>query len=134
MSTESILQLAHANRHGLSRCSYFHLAIVATRIAFWSHLLGWPVAHSEGDYAMLTGPSHALGFGRVENHEPPAWPNTHGSKQFHFDLAVADLDSAAKAAVEFGATVPEDQPGDTWRVLLDPSGHPFCLTKAENWG
>ena len=28
----------------------------------------------------------------------------------------------------------EPQPGGTWRVLLDPSGHPFCLTLAANWG
>ena len=29
---------------------------------------------------------------------------------------------------------PDEQPGETWRVLLDPSGHPFCLTLAANWG
>lgn len=102
--------------------------------AFWSALLGWEVAASSEDYAMLTGPSHALGFGRVEDYQPPAWPNDHGSKQFHFDLAVDDLDLAQQAAVELGATVADPQPGDTWRVLLDPAGHPFCLTKAENWG
>lgn len=101
---------------------------------FWSQMLGWPVAHAEADYAMLTGPSHALGFGRVEDFEPPVWPNEHGSKQFHFDLAVADLDSAEQAAVALGATQPETQPGEGWRVLFDPAGHPFCLTKAENWG
>ncbi len=101
---------------------------------FWSAMLSWDVAHSERDYAMLTGPSHALGFGRVEDYVAPEWPNPHGSKQFHFDLAVDDLARAEAAAVELGATVPEDQPGETWRVLLDPSGHPFCLTKAENWG
>jgi len=28
----------------------------------------------------------------------------------------------------------DPQPGETWRVLLDPSGHPFCLTLASNWG
>lgn len=77
---------------------------------FWSGLLGWAVARSEANYAMLTGPSHALGYGRVENYEPPMWPNEHGSKQFHFDLAVADLDRAAEAAVELGATLPEDKP------------------------
>ena len=102
--------------------------------AFWAALLGWDVAHSEEQYAMLTGPSHALGFGRVEDYQPPAWPNEAGSKQFHFDLAVDDLDAGAEAAVALGATLPEDQPGETWRVLLDPAGHPFCLTKAENWG
>ena len=101
---------------------------------FWSAVLGWEVAHAQAEYAMLTGPSHALGFGKVEDYEPPTWPNDKGSKQFHFDLAVDDLDIAEKAAVDLGATLPEDQPGETWRVLLDPAGHPFCLTKAENWG
>ena len=102
--------------------------------AFWSALLGWDIAHSTHDYAMLTGPAHALGFGRVEGYEAPGWPNEHGSKQFHFDLAVEDLDVAEQAAVALGASKPADQPGATWRVLLDPAGHPFCLTKAENWG
>ena len=102
--------------------------------AFWSGMLGWDVAYQEGDYAMLTGPSNALGFGRVEGYVAPGWPNENGSKQFHFDLAVEDLDAAQEAAVELGATVADPQPGETWRVLLDPSGHPFCLTKAENWG
>lgn len=101
---------------------------------FWSALLGWAVVHAEKDYAMLQGPSSALGFGRVENYQRPSWPNTQGSKQFHFDLAVDDLDAAAKAAVQLGATVPDEQPGETWRVLLDPAGHPFCLTNAANWG
>ena len=36
--------------------------------------------------------------------------------------------------MELGAVVPEAQPGETWRVLLDPGSHPFCLTKAESWG
>ena len=100
---------------------------------FWASLLGWDIVHAEKDYAMLSGPSHAFGFGRVEDYAPPAWPNEGGSKQFHFDLAVADLASATQAAVGLGATLPDDQPGETWRVLLDPAGHPFCLSKAENW-
>lgn len=101
--------------------------------AFWSAVLGWEVAHVEDDYGMLTGPAHALGFGRVEGYEAPVWPNPNGSKQFHLDLAVDDLESAAAKAVELGATRPTDQPGETWVVLLDPDGHPFCLTQAANW-
>lgn len=101
---------------------------------FWSAMLGWEVVHSEAEYAMLSGPSNALGFGLVEDYVPPPWPNPNGSKQFHFDLAVDDLDGAADSAVGLGATLVDPQPGETWRVLLDPAGHPFCLTKAENWG
>ena len=101
---------------------------------FWSAVLGWEVTASGDGYAMLKGPAHALGFGTVADHEPPAWPKERGTKQFHFDLAVDDLDEAQQRCVELGASIPEEQPGETWRVLVDPGGHPFCLTKAENWG
>ena len=103
--------------------------------SFWSAVLGWDVAAVEDEYAMLTGPGGvALGLGTLADHEAPGWPNEHGSKQFHFDLAVDDLDAAATEIVGLGATLPDEQPGETWRVLLDPSGHPFCLTLAGNWG
>ncbi|MEV5649244.1 VOC family protein [Nocardia sp. NPDC052254] len=101
---------------------------------FWAAALGWEIAHVQDEYAMLTGPDHAIGFGTVPDHQPPTWPNENGTKQFHLDLAVEDIETASKELVELGATVPEYQPGETWRVLLDPSGHPFCLTLAANWG
>lgn len=103
-------------------------------VAFWSAVLGWEVAASGEGYAMLAGPDHALGFGTVPDYAAPGWPNERGSKQFHLDLGVDDLDAAAKECVALGATLPDEQPGETWRVLLDPSGHPFCLTQAANWG
>ena len=103
--------------------------------AFWSALLGWEIAHEQDEYAMVKGPEGAaLGFGTLEDHQPPAWPNEGGTKQFHFDLAVDDLDAGVTACVDLGATLADPQPGETWRVLLDPSGHPFCLTLAGNWG
>ncbi|WP_030526465.1 VOC family protein [Phycicoccus jejuensis] len=104
-------------------------------VAFWHAVLGWEVAHEQDEYGMLTSPDGlALGFGLVEGYEAPGWPNEHGSKQFHFDLAVDDLDAAAQEVVGLGGTLPDEQPGETWRVVLDPSGHPFCLTRAEAWG
>ena len=103
--------------------------------AFWAAVLGWDIAHEQDEYAMLKGPDGAaLGFGTLADHEPPTWPNDHGTKQFHFDLGVDDLDAAAARCVELGASLPDEQPGETWRVLLDPSGHPFCLTSNANWG
>ena len=61
---------------------------------FWSAVLGWEVAHAQDEYAMLTGPGGlALGFGTLDDHEQPGWPNEHGTKQFHLDLAVDDLDA-----------------------------------------
>ena len=102
---------------------------------FWSAVLGWEVAHAQDEYAMLTGPGGlALGLGTLDDHEQPGWPNEHGTKQFHLDLAVDDLDAGVAVCVELGATIPDEQPGETWRVLIDPAGHPFCLTDAAFWG
>lgn len=103
--------------------------------AFWSGLLGWSVAAAEDEYAMVVpvdgGP--ALGFGRIEGYEPPAWPNEHGTKQFHLDLGCDDVAATEEQALALGATLADPQPGETWRVLLDPAGHPFCLTDAARW-
>ena len=110
-------------------------AEVAPSAEFWSAFLGYEVTASSDDYAMLTAPSGgpALGLGRVEDHQPPSWPDT-GRKQFHLDLAVDDLDASAERAVTLGARLADPQPGETWRVLIDPAGHPFCLTDAASWG
>jgi len=101
--------------------------------AFYAELLGMQVAVANADYAMLTGEGPALGFGRVEGYEPPAWPNPDGTKRFHLDVAVEDLAAAEERALALGARLADPQPGDTWRVLLDPAGHPFCLTRADAW-
>ncbi len=104
--------------------------------AFWSALMGWDVAHVQDEYAMLAAPGGgqpALGFGQVTGYQPPTWPDEGGRKQFHLDLACADIAATEARALELGATLADPQPGETWRVLLDPAGHPFCLTDAANW-
>lgn len=103
---------------------------------FWTALLGWEVPYRDENYAMLqSSDGMRLGFGRVEGYQPPAWPNPNGTKQFHLDIGTDDVASTEQRCVELGATVPDEQPGeDRWRVLLDPAGHPFCLTVQSNWG
>jgi len=100
---------------------------------FWAAALGWEVAYSDDDYGMVTHGDQRLGFGRVEGWKAPGWPNTSGTKQFHLDLAVDDLQNAQQRLLELGASRPDEQPSEDWVVLRDPDGHPFCLTKAANW-
>lgn len=102
-------------------------------VQFWSAVLGWPILHLDEDYAMLQGPSHILGIGRIPDRKRPSWPDD-GRKQFHFDLAVEDIEAAARRCEELGAVRAEPQPGETWTVMHDPEGHAFCLTDAKNWG
>ncbi len=61
---------------------------------------------------------------RVDGYVPPSWP---GTSIVHLDLTADDIEAAADRAVALGASVPP-QPDSRWRVLLDPAGHPFCLT------
>jgi catechol 2,3-dioxygenase-like lactoylglutathione lyase family enzyme len=96
--------------------------------AFYGELLGWKVAHSEEQYAMITGEGAPIGFGRVEGYVAPQWSaDSADAKRYHLDFYVDDLEVGEARALELGASKPEFQPGKTWRVLLDPAGHPFCL-------
>ncbi|RZT80285.1 hypothetical protein EV382_3531 [Micromonospora violae] len=60
----------------------------------------------------------------VARYVPPVWP---GTAIVHLDFTADDLRMAEERAVALGAALPE-QPDPRWRVLLDPAGHPFCLT------
>lgn len=109
-------------------------ADVAASGEFYSRLLGWKITYQDENALMLSnGDGPAVGFGRVDGYEPPAWPDPSGRKQFHLDLSVSDIPAAEAEAVKLGATVPQFQPGgERWRVLLDPAGHPFCLASWDN--
>jgi hypothetical protein len=66
---------------------------------------------------------------RVSDYVPPTWPEPGQLQQMHLDVFVADLDDAVTRAVALGAQLAEHQAQPaTWRVLIDPAGHPFCLT------
>ena len=96
--------------------------------AFYQGLLGWEITHSQEEYAMVSDGTTSFGFGRTAGYQPPAWPDTSSSKQYHLDLYVNDLDKAVAKSIEMGGSKPEFQPGEgRWLVLLDPAGHPFCV-------
>ncbi|MHA6764839.1 VOC family protein [Streptacidiphilus sp. PAMC 29251] len=89
-----------------------------------------PHPESDGEFAGLTRADGLFfGFQRVDDYRPPEWPGQAVPQQFHLDFAVDDLDEAEAMLLELGAAKPEYQPdSDRWRVLLDPAGHPFCLS------
>ncbi len=77
----------------------------------------------------LSDGSVALTLMRVPDHTAPTWPASDRPQQMHLDVSVRDLEHAVAAALTLGATHAGHQPNpDLWRVLLDPAGHPFCLT------
>lgn len=103
----------------------------ATSLAgFWAAMLGGEI--------MFTSPTGAVGVRtdwvwlvaiEIPGYTPPTWPSADVPTQIHLDLAVSDLEEATAEAELLGATLAAVQPApDRWRVLLDPAGHPFCLT------
>jgi predicted enzyme related to lactoylglutathione lyase len=68
-----------------------------------------------------------IAFQKVPAYVAPIWPEGPVPQQLHIDFAVDDLDAAEEVALSLGATKSPFQPGETFRVYVDPVGHPFCL-------
>jgi predicted enzyme related to lactoylglutathione lyase len=72
-----------------------------------------------------------LGFQQVPQFVAPTWPEGPVPQQLHLDFHSDDLDKDEAHALSVGARKTDFQPGDTFRVFLDPVGHPFCLVLRE---
>jgi hypothetical protein len=101
---------------------------------FYSQLTGLPVeplgdfAPDDVEWIELDNGSHpTLAFQKVDNYVAPTWPVGPVPQQLHMDFLVDDLDAGEQHVLSIGATKHDVQPGTTFRVYLDPVGHPFCL-------
>ena len=98
---------------------------------FYAAILGWELEPATGGWAKLRSErGQQLHFQPAPDHRPPDWPAGAIPAQFHLDLTVDDLDLAEVQVLALGATRPDFQPGVTFRVFLDPAGHPFCLCQS----
>jgi Glyoxalase-like domain len=94
---------------------------------FYGAMLDWKVNVSPGWADVRAEYGHCISFQQVEPYTPPSWPGQEIPQQMHLDVIVDDLDAAESAVLDLGATKHERQPGTSFRVFLDPAGHPFCL-------
>ena len=95
--------------------------------AFYGAMLDWKVEVSPGWAEIRAEDGQCISFQQAEAYTPPRWPGQEVPQQMHLDVIVDDLDAAEAAVLDLGATKHEYQPGTSFRVLLDPAGHPFCL-------
>lgn len=97
---------------------------------FYGEALGLPVVYSSDDFVLLGREgSPGLGFIRIADYQRPTWPDSAQGKQAHIELGVDDLDAAQDRMLALGAIEASFQPHpDQRRVLLDPAGHPFCIS------
>jgi hypothetical protein len=97
---------------------------------FYAGLLDWSVELSDGWADVRADHGQCISFQQVADYAPPRWPTQEVPQQMHLDLMVDDLDAGEQEVLARGATKAEHQPGTTFRVYLDPAGHPFCLCRA----
>ena len=101
-------------------------------VEFYRELVGGEITYADDEWVNLRdGAEVLLSFQRADNYRPPDWPDGEPPQQFHVDVTVDDVDAAEQQVLAWGATRHAVQPGvdndDTFRVYLDPVGHPFCL-------
>lgn len=98
--------------------------------SFYGSLLDWTLS-IEDDWAEIRprDGSSCICFQQVADYRPPQWPGQEVPQQMHLDVVVDDLDKAEASVLDLGATKADHQPGTTFRVFLDPAGHPFCLCR-----
>ena len=94
---------------------------------FYGAMLDWKIDVSADRASACPEDGQCIAFHRVADYTPPTWPTQERPKQMHLDMLVDDLDAAEKAVIDLGATKHSHQPGTSYRVFLDPAGHPFCL-------
>ncbi len=99
----------------------------AALATFYGALLDWKVEISDGWAEVRAEYGQCISFQQVEAYAPPRWPAQEVPQQMHLDVLVDDLDAAEAAVLGLGATKHEHQTGTSFRVFLDPAGHPFCL-------
>ena len=100
---------------------------------FYRGVVGGEITFAEDDWVTLTLTVDGLrlAFQLAEEFAPPTWPTGERPQQLHLDVTVDDVEAVEPQVLALGATKHQVQPGeatgDTFRVYLDPAGHPFCL-------
>lgn len=97
---------------------------------FYVGMAGLSQRYADDEWVTLTSADGwRFGVQYAPDHVPPRWPDPAHPQQMHVDFRVADIDAAAERAEGLGAQ--RLGGGQSWHVLADPAGHPFCLCQAD---
>lgn len=100
---------------------------------FYAALTGGTVSFADEFWAVVSGPNARIDIQHVADFTPPTWPGGDQPVRMHLDFYVDDLDAGVSHAQACGATPAEQQPNaEHCIVMLDPVGHPFCLSTWDN--
>jgi catechol 2,3-dioxygenase-like lactoylglutathione lyase family enzyme len=109
----------------------FDAADIGATAAFYRQLAGFKEDYVDEDWITLRTPGgERVCFQLAPDHIPPRWPDPQYPQHFHIDFRTPDMAADVERAVALGAMRLEGG-GDSWTVLADPAGHPFCLCQSD---
>lgn len=104
---------------------------------FYTRLLGWTKSsqtHEGEKWITVIKEDYSetpLVFQENLDYKKPKWPSnkTEQQQMLHLDFYVSmdEFESKIEHAIKCGATMPKSQFSDSWKVMIDISGHPFCI-------
>ena len=99
---------------------------------FYARMTGWTKTFAGNGFAVVSSPNESflLVFQAVENYQPPVWPweKDKQAQMMHFDFYVTSLNESVEHAKACGASVCDVQFFESSVTMIDPAGHPFCLS------
>ena len=100
---------------------------------FYQKLLGWEKRKYTVNSIVFNDHNDGMPFQLLfqydKNYVRPVWPAEPGEQQqmAHLDFFVENLEEGVTHALSCGAILSPIQFSDSWRVMIDPAGHPFCI-------
>lgn len=94
---------------------------------FYGALLDWQVKPGDGWAEVRAEYGDSMGFQQVDGYNPPDWPSQTAPSSSTARSASSRSSTVTSMCICCGAVKHAHQPGTTFRVFLDPAGHPFCL-------
>ncbi|MBA4700799.1 MAG: VOC family protein [Ruminococcus sp.] len=104
---------------------------------FYARLLGWTKSSqiNEGEkWITVIKDDYSetpLVFQENPDYRKPKWPSnkTEQQQMIHLDFYVStdEFESKIEHAIRCGAKMSESQFSNSWKVMIDISGHPFCI-------
>ena len=97
---------------------------------FYEQLLGYIRVQDEEQWVVIgkSADHPGIAFQLIPNYTRPVWPSGEVPTQMHIDVRVESLQEAHDAALALGATLLK-QSSETFWVMADPEGHPFCIVQ-----
>ena len=102
---------------------------------FYMKFLQWEKAYEDDTFVVIHTPASSVEiiFQKNTEHIPPVWPEAPNSQQqqAHLDFKAGskeEMEAMVEYAVSCGAKKAEKQYSQSWTVMIDPAGHPFCLS------